>query len=317
MKNSSSYLALGIVALTVTLFPVVMRLNSLALSTFTLRLHAALDTGLTSCALEAGNGYDLAALGVELPFVVQSVTVYAQRFGGESSGTVNVNVYSDDDFNPTNGAALIASPGSVSVRGSSPTAYTLSTGDVRVTQPYLYVIATFDTPVVINASHVGSPGGSSFSSGCDETGLESLTHTVGSDTARLAIEVSGYSEIVEAIVTVTPTPTPTIETTIEVTADVAAEMTLEVTEAAPMTATLTPTETPTFTPEATIEVTAEVTDEAEMPSTIVVSPTVEPSVTSEPTPTHASETTEEPAPQPPQPEATLTIEAEATEAVDG
>ena len=62
----------------------------------TLQLHTTPDTGITSCDLEAGNGFDLAELDVDQPFVVDAVRFYAQSFPGRKDGPVTVSLYEDN-----------------------------------------------------------------------------------------------------------------------------------------------------------------------------------------------------------------------------
>lgn len=114
--------------------------NSLKLS-----LHQTLDTGLTSCDLEAGNGFDLRTWGIHDGFVVEEIRVTAQSFPNYGDGPVTVSLYEQGYAYPIAGAKWLATSNPIWVGGSTPTEYTIAFDKVTVSQPYLYVVVQLAT----------------------------------------------------------------------------------------------------------------------------------------------------------------------------
>ena len=140
-------------------------------NTQALTLHGSLNTGLTSCSMQAGNGYDLGVLQAPRPFAVEQVRFYAQSFLPQLTGPVTVTLYEDSDFQPQNGAQVLAESEPITVQAESATLYEVPFDEVQVTEPYLYVVLSFQAETVILASREFVDGGYSFATDCDETGL--------------------------------------------------------------------------------------------------------------------------------------------------
>ena len=76
---------------------------------FTLRLHGALTTGLTSCQLKAGNLFDLGEFHLTPPVLVQQARFYAQSFQGAPAGPATVRLYTAQRADSPVGAVVLVS----------------------------------------------------------------------------------------------------------------------------------------------------------------------------------------------------------------
>lgn len=175
-----------------------------------LSLHHTLDTGLTSCDLESGNGFDLRTWGLHDGFVVEEIRLTAQSFPGYDSGPVTVSLYQQAVPFPITGASWLGTSETVWVGGSTPTEYVIAFDKVTASQPYLYVVVKFTAATVIKASTTSREGGFSFATGCRESGLAHLSTPITLNDIRLGIDVVGYPVSVQepsALPTVTDEPT--------------------------------------------------------------------------------------------------------------
>lgn len=240
--QSTSTIALVVIGIIIT--HVMGQTNSVKLS-----LHHTLDTGLTSCDLEAGNGFDLRTWGIYEGFVVEEIRLTAQSFPGYDSGPVTVSLYQQDVPFPIMGASWLGTSETVWVGGSTPTEYVIAFDKVTVSQPYLYVVVKFTAATVIKASTTSREGGFSFATGCRESGLAHLSTPITLNDIRLGIDVVGYPVTVQE-----PTALPTV-------AEVFVEPTVEWTEIAPTE--LLSTETPEIENARDVVITESVTTELE------------------------------------------------------
>ena len=201
--RSISIIALIVIGIIIT--HVTGQTNSVKLS-----LHHTLDTGLTSCDLEAGNGFDLRTWGLHDGFVVEEIRLTAQSFPGYDSGPVTVSLYQQAVPFPITGASWLGTSETIWVGGSTPTEYVIAFDKVTVSQPYLYVVVKFTAATVIKASTTSREGGFSFATGCRESGLAHLSTPITLNDIRLGIDVVGYPVSVQE-----PTALPTVEPTVE------------------------------------------------------------------------------------------------------
>ncbi len=161
-------------------------------SAFTLRLHTNLTTGVTSCPLEAGNLFDLQGFGLEPPVLVQQVRFYAQSFQGAPASPAIVRLYAAQSSSSTVGTSLLATSGPIQVSGNSPTAYTVTFGNVLVNAPYLLATVEIGPASVLRASPSGQGEGRSFVTSCGQgLGAARMQGTVMDAQTRLGIEVLG------------------------------------------------------------------------------------------------------------------------------
>jgi len=205
-------------------------------SPFTLRLHIDLTTGLTSCDMEAGNVFDLAAFAVTPPVTIQQVRFYAQGFQG-GSGLVTVRLYTVDSLTSFANAQLVASASPITVVGNTMTAYTVDLGEVLVNSRYVLAALEFTEATVIGVSKGSQMGGRSFTTDCGLHGPVNMNNGIVENDWALGIEMLGYASIT---VTAEVSPVPTEE----MASDATAEATLEPTPL-PSTVEVTTEELPT------------------------------------------------------------------------